>query len=251
MAERKLAALDLFRGRRAMPSPLCSTHFGSETPKCFSPTIPPTPGGRNAKVAPIGRKPCKDFLERERGHERSLSLGPSSGSTQVSPISPAFRALPLEESRFSMPSIPSSLNVLEQAGLAPDESDLLSKDKKRDYLMGLRARLLDHCLNPKAKLLPPSEIGSIISKASDILAAEPNVVEVANAYDVVHVIGDIHGQFHDLCHVLDIVAAPRENGPTLVFAGDYVDRGSWGLEVFTLLLAYKVAYPEKIILLRG
>lgn len=150
-----------------------------------------------------------------------------------------------------MPSIPSSLNVLEQAGLAPDESDLLSKDKKRDYLMGLRARLLDHCLNPKAKLLPPSEIGSIISKASDILAAEPNVVEVANAYDVVHVIGDIHGQFHDLCHVLDIVAALRENGPTLVFAGDYVDRGSWGLEVFTLLLAYKVAYPEKIILLRG
>ena len=40
------------------------------------------------------------------------------------------------------------------------------------------------------------------------------------------VVGDTHGQFHDVCRLLEVVGAPS---PTkqYVFNGDFVDRGAW------------------------
>ena len=63
------------------------------------------------------------------------------------------------------------------------------------------------------------------------------------------VIGDIHGCSMALDNLISS-CDPKE-ADTLVFLGDYVDRGNHGLEVLTLLFCYKIKYPDKIYLLRG
>jgi diadenosine tetraphosphatase ApaH/serine/threonine PP2A family protein phosphatase len=71
------------------------------------------------------------------------------------------------------------------------------------------------------------------------------------------VYGDIHGQ------LADILALFREHGfpsnrrggdielVTYVFDGDFVDRGPQQVEVVLLLFSLKVAFPDRIVLLRG
>lgn len=53
------------------------------------------------------------------------------------------------------------------------------------------------------------------------------------------VVGDVHGQLHDVVFLLRDAGFPGEDR-FFVFNGDYVDRGAWGLETFLLLLAWKV-----------
>ncbi|PIO53174.1 hypothetical protein TELCIR_25502, partial [Teladorsagia circumcincta] len=38
---------------------------------------------------------------------------------------------------------------------------------------------------------------------------------------------------------------------TYVFLGDYVDRGTQGLELAILLFCYQMRYPDRVFLLRG
>eukprot|EP00607_Mallomonas_marina_P001939 CAMPEP_0182427696 /NCGR_PEP_ID=MMETSP1167-20130531/18986_1 /TAXON_ID=2988 /ORGANISM="Mallomonas Sp, Strain CCMP3275" /LENGTH=658 /DNA_ID=CAMNT_0024610119 /DNA_START=197 /DNA_END=2173 /DNA_ORIENTATION=+ len=65
-----------------------------------------------------------------------------------------------------------------------------------------------------------------------------------------NVIGDIHGQLSDLFHILDDAGTPGPNN-IYVFNGDFVDRGTSGIEVICVLLALHAALPEYVILNRG
>jgi protein phosphatase len=63
------------------------------------------------------------------------------------------------------------------------------------------------------------------------------------------VIGDLHGNFHDLLRILASMGDWRLN--PIVFLGDYVDRGCYSFDVIILLFTLKCTFPEKIHLLRG
>lgn len=94
--------------------------------------------------------------------------------------------------------------------------------------------------------LPEPDLKKLCELVKELLLEESNVQPV---YSPVTVCGDVHGQFYDL---LELFKRGGEIPTTnYVFMGDFVDRGYYSLETFTLLLAFKARYPNKITLLRG
>ncbi|KAL0396273.1 UNVERIFIED_CONTAM: Serine/threonine-protein phosphatase 7 [Sesamum calycinum] len=104
-----------------------------------------------------------------------------------------------------------------------------------------------------SRAMPPAEFPSVLPvgvfdklvlAASKILHKEPNCVTIDENSGLgpqsrVVVVGDVHGQLHDVLFLLRDAGYPADDR-FFVFNGDYVDRGAWGLEVFLLLLAWKV-----------
>ncbi|KAM0983716.1 hypothetical protein ACFX2C_011226 [Malus domestica] len=101
-------------------------------------------------------------------------------------------------------------------------------------------------------VFPMEVFDSLVISASNILHKEANCVLIdrLGSESTVVVVGDIHGQLHDLLFLLNDAGFPSENR-LFVFNGDYVDRGAWGLETFLILLAWKVFLPKSVYLLRG
>lgn len=64
------------------------------------------------------------------------------------------------------------------------------------------------------------------------------------------VCGDIHGQFFDLMNIFKLNGLPSQSNPYL-FNGDFVDRGSFSVEVILTLFSFKLLHPEKFFMSRG
>lgn len=111
-------------------------------------------------------------------------------------------------------------------------------------------QLIEHMRQQKK--LHSKYMYKILAAAKAVLAAEESLVRVTIPPEgKLTIFGDVHGQFYDLLHVFDTVnGLPSETNPCL-FNGDFVDRGSFSVEVILLLLAFKVLYPNHVFLNRG
>ena len=69
------------------------------------------------------------------------------------------------------------------------------------------------------------------------------------------VIGDLHGDFESLVLILReskfLQKMEKTGDATLIFLGDYGDRGEKPAEVYYAILKLKLAYPKQVVLLRG
>ena len=63
--------------------------------------------------------------------------------------------------------------------------------------------------------------------------------------------GDVHGQLYDLIDIMRSLDIPNALNGKLLFLGDYVDRGSFGIEIVLMLFTLKLCYPQDVYLLRG
>ncbi|XP_057526802.1 serine/threonine-protein phosphatase 5-like isoform X2 [Amaranthus tricolor] len=91
----------------------------------------------------------------------------------------------------------------------------------------------------------------IVLQTRELLRALPSLVNITipdgNRFIVC---GDVHGQFYDLLHIFELNGLPSEDNPYL-FNGDFVDRGSFSLEVILTLFAFKCMCPSAMYLSRG
>ena len=110
----------------------------------------------------------------------------------------------------------------------------------------------DHWLEliKKCVALSEADMKQLCELVKELLMEESNIQPVQSP---VTVCGDIHGQFHDLLELFRISGGMPEddNNTSYIFLGDYVDRGYFSLETFTLLMVLKVKYPHRITLVRG
>ncbi|XP_011098067.1 serine/threonine-protein phosphatase 5 isoform X1 [Sesamum indicum] len=91
----------------------------------------------------------------------------------------------------------------------------------------------------------------IVLQIREMLRALPSLVDI-NVPNGKHftVCGDVHGQFYDLINIFELNGLPSEDNPYL-FNGDFVDRGSFSVEVILTLFAFKCMSPSAIYLSRG
>lgn len=91
----------------------------------------------------------------------------------------------------------------------------------------------------------------IVLKAARLLAAAPTLVDITIPDDEhFTVCGDVHGQYFDFLNIFELNGLPSESTPYL-FNGDFVDRGSFSLEIMLTLFAFKLLYPDHMHLARG
>lgn len=96
--------------------------------------------------------------------------------------------------------------------------------------------------------IPERDVTTLCAKAKELFDTEGDSnVKLVPA--PVTIVGDVHGQFHDLLELLRIGGKPPDTN--YLFLGDFVDRGYYSVETITLLLLYKVRHPRRITLLRG
>ncbi len=74
------------------------------------------------------------------------------------------------------------------------------------------------------------------------------LINATGFYGKIFAIGDIHGCIEKLRALMDSLAVNQEND-TLVFIGDYIDRGKYSKEVVDYVLALQKEYRHMVCLL--
>ncbi|KAF4654381.1 hypothetical protein FOL47_010000, partial [Perkinsus chesapeaki] len=103
-------------------------------------------------------------------------------------------------------------------------------------------------------LLSYETVRAVLLRSIEWFEASPTSalaeVDIPKNFGKVSVCGDTHGQLQDVLWLI------FENGPpsanhTYIINGDICDRGMFSVEIWTLLLAYRLKTPGSVVFLRG
>ena len=143
------------------------------------------------------------------------------------------------------------LNLVKQYGLNSKEPWIAPKTANaREFALDIMLLQLTEASSLKVGTmipLPEKSIQWLVKEAQQLFKLEPSLLELEAP---IRITGDFHGQFYDMLRLFEISGgAPPHNKFLLV--GDFVDRGKQSVETITLLIAYKLKFPDRIYLLRG
>jgi serine/threonine-protein phosphatase 5 len=190
-----------------------------------------TPAPEPAKTAPPVTRPAPDPSPVKK---------PAPPSTPLKKPPPAT-STPLKKP--APPTTPLTKTVTPSAAATPARSAEPEGKYTAAYAIQLQRDLIED-RRPSA-----ADFRDLIANADQLHRRMPNVVSI-RVEKKIYVVGDTHGQFQDVITIFDKLGRPSAQNPYL-FNGDIVDRGSMGVEILTLILAWKLADPDSIFINRG
>ncbi|MFX0102986.1 MAG: metallophosphoesterase [Candidatus Hodarchaeota archaeon] len=99
------------------------------------------------------------------------------------------------------------------------------------------------------KPLTVEQVEEIVNKAIEILKFKANFLKLGEKFKDVVIIGDIHGNLTSLTRITKNFL--RGEVESMIFLGDYVDRGEDSLLNYMRILALMIAWPDNVVVLRG
>lgn len=110
-------------------------------------------------------------------------------------------------------------------------------------------RFLERPNTPLLGRITLQDILPIIQGIIETCGSLPTVQVLNNNFKDTIVVGDIHGDIITMSKLVKNFLEEKIN--SIIFLGDYVDRGERSLEVLLLGYCLKLAFPERICILRG
>uniref|UniRef100_A0A1A9Z5T7 Serine/threonine-protein phosphatase with EF-hands n=1 Tax=Glossina pallidipes TaxID=7398 RepID=A0A1A9Z5T7_GLOPL len=111
--------------------------------------------------------------------------------------------------------------------------------------------LIEAFRRKRSSRLHAKYVALILREAASRLRNLPNLHNASTAISKqITICGDLHGKLDDLLVIFYKNGLPSPENP-YIFNGDFVDRGKLGLEVFLVLLACYLAFPQSVYLNRG
>ena len=104
----------------------------------------------------------------------------------------------------------------------------------------------------KRKKEPPfkiEEFEELMNLSIDHLQKLPNLVKLNDEFKDVLIIGDTHGFIESTIRI--VRSFLKEQVTSLIFLGDYVDRGKHSLVNLSFILSLMIAFPSNVLVLRG
>ena len=110
------------------------------------------------------------------------------------------------------------------------------------------------------KLIHKRYVARLLLSCANYFETHPTLTELfvpteapehdTSAAPRITVCGDTHGQYYDVLNIFAMNGYPSKTNPYL-FNGDFVDRGSFSVEVILTFLMFKISDPHCIFLTRG
>lgn len=94
----------------------------------------------------------------------------------------------------------------------------------------------------------PWDVIEICNDARKIIQSESQLLQASGP---VNIIGDIHGNLDAVKYCYNTFFKNLNNGYSILFLGDYVDRGHYNVDSIIFILKLKILFPDKVFLLRG
>ncbi|KAI6173228.1 Serine/threonine-protein phosphatase [Aphelenchoides besseyi] len=225
-------------------------------PKTLTATGGSSPNAAQKQRAPARPKVQSD-LNKQSPTKMSLSKEETKGikednrTSQSTPNAQNVIPAPSTTPTTTTPNQKSSKTSL----LKPNDQGVVSSKKGRqkrakrtpkEQVESIARRLRTNARDPEAAKLTVDEAMMVAWRVREQLMLDDALLELNPP---ILIVGDIHGQFLDLCSIFDQNGDPPKTA--YLFLGDYVDRGPNSTEVATLLFCYKLLYPKSIYLLRG